>query len=52
LTNRVGIDLLKLARIGEDFFPLLPGNGRSTLMRVLSDKLTSRWKRGSPYVSH
>ena len=52
LTNHVGDDPLRMARIGEDFFYLLQGNGRTTLRRVLISKLTRRWRKGSPYLSH
>jgi hypothetical protein len=50
--NHVGDDPLKLARIGDDFFWTLPGPRRRPLRGVLWNKLASRWRRGSPYVSH
>jgi hypothetical protein len=52
LTNHVGDDPLRMARIGEDFFYLLQGEGRATLRGVLMRKLIRQWRKGSPYLSH
>lgn len=52
LTNRVGTDPLHLARIGENFFWTLAGPGHRPLTRILFDKFTARWRKGSAYVSH
>lgn len=52
LTNHLDGDPLMLARIGEDFFDLLPGKDRSSLSRILLGKFTRRLSSGSPYLSH
>lgn len=52
LTNRTGVDPLKLARIGEDFFELLPGESRSRLHKILMAKFTRRFRKGAVYLSH
>jgi hypothetical protein len=45
-------DPVSIARIGGDFFFRLPGEGRSTLSRILTDKMARRAKEGSPYLTH
>lgn len=41
-----GDDFLKIARIGEDYLELLPGQGRETLRRVLTGKWSRRRRGG------
>lgn len=52
LTNKVGQDPFKIARIGEDFVFLLCGAGRSSLGKVLVQKSKRRLKEGSRYLAH
>jgi peptidoglycan/xylan/chitin deacetylase (PgdA/CDA1 family) len=52
LKNKIGQDPYKISRIGEDFFYLLPGDGRYTLSRVLINKLKKKILKGSSYLSH
>lgn len=52
LTNQVGGDPLRIARIGEDFVRSLPGDGRIPLRRVVAGKLERRLRQGAPYLSH
>ena len=52
MRRRVRWDPYRIRRLGEDFFPLLPGRGRSSLRSVLVRKLTRRVKEGSPYFAH
>jgi hypothetical protein len=48
----VGSDPFRLTRIGEDFARSLPGEGRVPLRQVVLRKVTNRFRRGSPYLSH
>lgn len=52
LVNHVGSDPFRLTRIGEDFARSLPGEGRVPLRQVVLRKVTNRFRRGSPYLSH
>jgi len=45
-------DPLKTSRIGEDFFYLLPGNDRESLINLVLRKLKRRLQQGSPFYSH
>jgi hypothetical protein len=43
--TKPGGDLLRIARLGEDYVGLLPGEGRDRLARVLRRKWTRRFRR-------
>jgi peptidoglycan/xylan/chitin deacetylase (PgdA/CDA1 family) len=44
--TRPGGDLQRIARLGEDYLRLLPGQGRSTLRQVLQEKWSRRFGAG------
>lgn len=48
----VGDDPQKIARIGQDFLRLLPGNGRLSLQDILMRKVKNRLRKGSPFLAH
>jgi hypothetical protein len=50
LTLKQNMD--ELYRIGPDFFYLLPGKGRASLLQVLKRKVSKRARRGTHYLSY
>lgn len=52
LVYRRFADPFRISRIGEDFFPLLPGEGRRSVRQLVMKKIGKRFRRGSPYLSH
>jgi hypothetical protein len=50
--NERGQDPFYLRRMGSDFLPLLPGNGRNTILSLFATKLRRRLRNSAPYLTH
>jgi len=50
--NERGQDPFYLRRMGRDFLPLLPGDGRDSILSLLATKLRRRFRTSTPYLTH